>query len=112
MGKKVPYHIYIIRCQDSSLYTGIAREWHKRYIEHLEGRGAKYTRSHKPQVIEGVWEAFGRSEASKVECFIKSISKNKKESFLKGSEDLIREVFERFQIEIRKIEHEFVQEHV
>ncbi len=102
LGKKVPYYIYILRCQDNSLYTGIARDWEKRYTEHLEGRGAKYTRSHKPSCIEGVWEAFGRADASKVECFVKSFPKNKKELFLNEDEKLVKEVFQKFQIEIRK----------
>lgn len=102
LGKKVPYYIYILRCQDNSLYTGIARDWQKRYIEHLEGRGAKYTRSHKPIGIEGVWEAFGRAEACKVEYFVKSFRKNKKELFLIEDEMLVKEVFQRLQVEIKK----------
>jgi putative endonuclease len=102
LGKKVPYHVYILRCQDNSLYTGIARDWHKRYTEHLEGRGAKYTRSRKAESIEGVWEVLGRSEACKVEYFIKSLPKNKKELFLLEDEMLVKEVFERLRVEIKK----------
>lgn len=107
MGKKVPYYIYILRCHDKSLYTGIARDWHKRYIEHLEGRGAKYTRSHKPQCLEGIWEVLGRSEACKVEFFIKSLTKDKKELFLREEEKMIKAVFEKLQIEIKKEKNHF-----
>lgn len=102
MGKKDLYNIYIIRCHDDSLYTGIAKDWKKRYIEHQEGRGAKYTKSHKPVCIESVWEAYGRSEASKVEWFVKSFSKNKKERILLEEDELSKEVFEKFNIEIKK----------
>lgn len=102
LGKKDKYQIYILRCHDNSLYTGIAKDWKKRYIEHQEGRGAKYTRSHKPVSIEGVWEACGRSEASKVEWLMKSFSKDKKEKILLEEEMLSKEVLKKFQIEIKK----------
>ena len=45
------YYLYILQTQDNTLYCGIARDVQKRFQEHLSGKGAKYTRSHKPVKI-------------------------------------------------------------
>ena len=42
------WHVYIVRCADSSLYTGVARDLSARVCAHNAGRGAKYTRSRLP----------------------------------------------------------------
>ena len=45
------YYLYIILTQDNTLYTGIALDVKKRFIQHQEKKGAKYTISHKPKEI-------------------------------------------------------------
>ena len=45
------YYLYIILTQDNTLYTGIALDVKKRFIQHQEKKGAKYTISHKPKQI-------------------------------------------------------------
>lgn len=40
------WYVYMLRCADGSLYTGIAADVERRFEEHKSGRGAKYTRSH------------------------------------------------------------------
>lgn len=45
------YYLYILKTVDNTLYCGIARDVLARYEEHLSGKGAKYTRAHKPQEI-------------------------------------------------------------
>lgn len=45
------YYVYILLCADSSLYTGITTNLDKRLKDHLSGKGARYTRSHKPRKI-------------------------------------------------------------
>ena len=45
MENKKYYYIYILRCNDESLYTGITTDIVRRYEEHEKGRGAKYTRA-------------------------------------------------------------------
>ncbi|MGN1085721.1 MAG: GIY-YIG nuclease family protein, partial [Porcipelethomonas sp.] len=50
-------YVYILRCEDNSLYTGITADLEKRIRQHiglLKG-GAKYTRSHPVKYIEAVW---------------------------------------------------------
>lgn len=72
------YYLYILQTQDNTLYCGIARDVQKRFQEHLSGRGAKYTRSHKPVKIVYTKEFESRSEAQKEEYRIKHLSKEKK----------------------------------
>ena len=76
------WYVYMIRCEDNSLYTGIAKDCEKRFKEHQNGIGAKYTKSHKPQKIEKIFHCFNRSEATKLEIDIKKISKKEKESLI------------------------------
>ena len=74
------YYIYIIKCSDDSLYTGITNDLHRRMAEH-SGRTkkcAKYTRSHKAVSPEAVWTAPDRSLASRLEYAVKHLSKKEK----------------------------------
>ena len=75
MGDGV-YYVYIVRCEDGSLYTGIATDVARRLREHLSQRepGAKYTRARKVVALEMVWQTHGRSAASKLEYRIKCLS--------------------------------------
>ena len=72
------YYLYILQTQDNTLYCGIARDVQKRFQEHLSGKGAKYTRSHKPVKIVYTKEFENRSEAQKEEYRIKHLSKEEK----------------------------------
>ena len=81
----IPYYIYIIRCQDDSLYTGITTDLQRRFNEHLSSnRGAKYTHVKKPQKIEIAWQTTTRSLASKLEYLIKHLKKSEKEQLIAG----------------------------
>ena len=42
------WHLYLILCRDGSIYTGITVDVAARYAAHVDGRGARYTRSHPP----------------------------------------------------------------
>ena len=83
MNKK--YYVYMLRCEDNSIYTGITTDINRRFEEHLGkgGRGAKYTKNHKPIKIEKVFEACSRMEASKLEYKIKHLRKSEKEELIK-----------------------------
>ena len=78
------YYIYILRCTDNSLYTGITTDVKRRFEEHISGRyqGAKYTRSRKPVSIEALWQCCTRSDASKLECALKKLTKTQKEKLI------------------------------
>ena len=67
--------IYILRCADDSLYTGITTDLDARLAKHNAGTASKYTRAHLP--VEVVWteEAEDESGAKKREVEIKKLSK-------------------------------------
>ncbi len=70
--------VYILRCNDDSLYTGITNDLEQRISKHETGTGAKYTRGRGPFTIVYTEKCKDRSEASKRELEIKSYSKEKK----------------------------------
>ncbi len=80
----------MLRCSDGSLYTGITTDLARRLSEHSEknAKGAKYTHSRTVLGVAAVWQTDGRSEASRLEAFIKKLSKNKKEALVCSPENL------------------------
>jgi len=84
------YFVYLLRCTDESLYTGITTDVERRFAEHLTGgrKGAKYTGSHTPKEIEAVWQAENRSVASKLEWRLKHLTKAQKEALCKEPDRL------------------------
>jgi putative endonuclease len=94
------YYVYIIRCQDNSLYTGITTDVERRYEEHKKGIGAKYTKIKKILKLEIFFSCLNRSEASKIEYFIKKMSKAEKENYLNKIKDLEAIIFEKLGIKI------------
>ncbi|MDE6961550.1 MAG: GIY-YIG nuclease family protein [Lachnospiraceae bacterium] len=79
----MPY-VYMVRCEDRSLYTGIARDLKRRIQEHYYRKkpGAKYTKSHPVCSLAMVWEAESWSDAAKLEYRIKQLTKGQKETLL------------------------------
>ena len=72
------WHLYLIECQDGSFYTGITTDVAKRYRQHIEGKGARYTRSHPPARLLACVSVGTRSQALKAEAAIKRLPKGKK----------------------------------
>ncbi len=70
--------VYILRCADDSLYTGITTDVDRRLVAHRAGTGAKYTRARLP--VEVVWRQKMKngSLARKREAEIKSWNRQKK----------------------------------
>lgn len=72
-------YVYIIRCKDNSLYTGWTNDLEKRFIQHSNGAGAKYTRGRGPLELV-YYETFeDKKEAMKREYEIKKLQKKDKE---------------------------------
>ena len=69
------WYLYILLCSDGSLYTGITNNLAKRFSEHKNGKGGRYTRSHKPIKIIYKEKLATQSEALKREREIKSWSR-------------------------------------
>ena len=68
------WSIYIVRCSDNSFYTGIATDVKKRIKRHNDGKGSKYTRSHRPVKLMYTEKFDNKLDASKREIEIKKLS--------------------------------------
>lgn len=88
MKKNEEYYIYIVLCENNTLYTGITNNLIKRFIKHKLGKGANYTKIYKPLMYLSVWIVENKSLALKIEKFIKSNKKNKKLFFIKNKKSL------------------------
>lgn len=76
------WYLYILRCKDGSLYTGITTDIEKRFAAHTEGRGAKYTRGRGPLKIVYQEKCGTHSEALKREIAVKKLTRQAKEKML------------------------------
>ena len=76
------YFVYMLECQDGSYYTGSTINVEKRFRIHLSGKGASYTRSHKPRRIIFKHELADKSSALKLEISIKKLTRHQKEDFI------------------------------
>ena len=70
--------VYIVECNDGTLYTGISNNVSKRVSNHNLGKGAKYTKTRLPVALKWVKECYNRSEASKEEYRIKKLTRKQK----------------------------------
>ena len=76
------YSLYVLRCGDGSLYTGIAVDVRRRFIEHATGRGARYTRGRGPLAIVARARCSDRSAAQRAEYAFKRLTRARKEELL------------------------------
>lgn len=84
---ETPWFLYMIECVDGSIYTGIAVDVASRYHAHASGKGAKYTKSHKPRELLLAVRYPNRSIASKAEYEFKKLSAKQKRTWIaKGIE--------------------------
>ena len=72
------HFVYIILCEDGSLYTGISDNVERRFCQHQNKKGGHYTASHKPVKIVYKKMCANKSEALKREARIKRLSKKEK----------------------------------
>ena len=77
------WSVYILRCVNGTLYTGIAKDVQTRYRQHETGKGASYTRIYPPKSLAYQEGPFTRSGALIREAEIKRMPKARKEKFLK-----------------------------
>jgi putative endonuclease len=75
-----PWYVYIVRCSDGTLYTGIAKDLEQRIKAHNSGRdGARYTMSRRPVTLVYAKQVKSQSVAAGLEYRIKKLSRDKKE---------------------------------
>ena len=72
------YFVYLIQCQDGSIYTGITTDLERRFKEHKGKAGGHYTRAHKVEKILYMEKYPTRSEALKREAQIKKLRRKEK----------------------------------
>lgn len=82
--KKDKYYVYMLRCKDDSIYTGITNDLERRINEHKtkDIKAAKYTKSKGFKRLETYYITDTKSNASKLEYWIKKLSKDDKEKFM------------------------------
>ena len=79
------YHLYILKCKDGTLYTGITVDLGRRVEEHNSSEcGAKYTRSRRPVKLVYSRRFRNRSNAQREEARIKSLSRKEKLLMIDG----------------------------
>jgi putative endonuclease len=84
----MPWFLYLLECADGSLYTGIATDVEARFEKHLNGTGARYTRSRKPLRVLVSFELEGRSAASRAEYWVKRLTAAEKRALIAGEKTL------------------------
>ena len=77
------YFVYILKCKDRTLYTGITTDLERRLKEHKSGKGAKFTRARRAGRIVYFERKQNRSTASKREAEIKSWTRIEKLEFIR-----------------------------
>lgn len=84
------WFVYLLRCSDGSLYTGISTDVARRIKTHNSGKGAKYTRAHGPARL--VWQCYAgsQSRALRLEHRIKQYSRAQKEKLIIGELEVMR----------------------
>ena len=73
------WNVYIIRCSDESLYTGITTDVSRRLEQHAAGKGAKYFRGRRPKLLVYLETGHNRSSASKREIELKRLRRSDKD---------------------------------
>ena len=73
------WSVYVVRCSDGSLYTGISKDVTARLLAHNSGRGGAYTRTHRPVVLLYQEKGFSRATALRREAAIKRLPRPRKE---------------------------------
>jgi putative endonuclease len=75
--------VYLLRCRDKTIYTGITNNIEKRLAAHNNGMGAKYTKSRRPVKVLALSKGMPKSKAMQLEIKIKKQPKEKKLAALK-----------------------------
>lgn len=78
-------YVYILKCSDSTLYTGWTNNLEKRFKAHCDGKGAKYTKGRGPLELVYFEQFDDKIKAMKREYEIKKLSKKKKLDLIKSN---------------------------
>lgn len=85
MSSSKPWYVYMLRCCDNSLYTGVTTDLERRVAEHNSGKkAAKYTRVRRPVTLAYAEQQESRVRACKREYQLKQLTKKEKELLVTG----------------------------
>ena len=77
------WYVYILRCRDGNLYTGITTDVERRMADHLANKGAKYLRGRGPLKLVFKKQVGQKGRALRTERKVKRLPKHKKEALIK-----------------------------
>lgn len=83
------YFVYLLLIENGSYYCGYTDDVEKRFQKHLSGKGAKYTRAHKPLNVAWQNEFSSKSDALKAERKIKKLSHEQKKLLVDGKFEIL-----------------------
>jgi putative endonuclease len=91
------WYLYLVRCQNGSLYTGISTDVARRFAQHQGegGAGSKYLKSREPLVLVFQKKLGSRSLALGVESKVKKLSKARKEELIRANtriDEIIKQI--------------------
>ncbi|GAB3645458.1 GIY-YIG nuclease family protein [Ramlibacter alkalitolerans] len=76
-----PYWLYLLECEGGVYYAGIARDVERRFLQHLFGRGARFTRARPPLRILAAREYPSKRDALRAELALKALARGEKLRF-------------------------------
>ena len=83
-------YTYIVKCADSTLYTGWTNDLNKRIKAHNSGKGAKYTRNRGPVELRYLEESGTKEEAMQKEAAYKKLTRKQKEALILSKKNLLQ----------------------
>lgn len=82
MDQENKYYMYVLLCEDQTLYTGFSTDVERRFQQHVNGTGAKYTRSHQPLKILFKKQFVNKHDALSAEYAFKQLTRSQKLNYL------------------------------
>ena len=86
----IKWFVYLLRCGDGSLYTGITNDLTRRFSQHNAGTASRYTRSRLPVVLAYHEPQESQSHALKRELAIKALTRTQKESLIRSTVQILQ----------------------
>jgi putative endonuclease len=82
------WFLYLLECEDGSVYTGITKDVEARMAKHASGNGARYTRARKPVALLASFELVDHSSALRAEYWVKRLPAAQKRALAAGERTL------------------------
>lgn len=87
------WYMYVLECNDETLYTGITPDLAQRILKHNNGRGAAYTKTRRPVTLIAAWKFPNRQTAMKAEIAFKQLQRQKKLDYIATKKDFYNAPF-------------------